>query len=186
MMTNVKTFLFKSMLFILLCMPLVTLSQNNLQMAYVEENRLLENLDGYAEQIQSLDSLKQAYAKDVKEKNEKLTLKVQTLLANYDLEENESIESIETKLNETDKDKFSLYIEENELMGKVSENYNKMLVTKYEQTVQPLLKKLNNIIDVYAKKNKINIVHKLESLNVAYINEDMNITEDILKLLEKE
>jgi Skp family chaperone for outer membrane proteins len=169
----------------MLCSPILSIAQKGTNVAYIQETKILEELEDYKQQVKIIDSLKQSFRQDVKDKTDKLNLKLQGLLSNYEVNQEDTMESIKAKLNEEDKERFTLYMEENKLLEEYSKNYESILQTKYQQNIQPILKEVNDMIITYAKSNKIHIVHKLEGMQVAYIDEDLNITEDILKEIRK-
>lgn len=184
-MQNFHLLIYKLSLLVLLLLPMMTLAQKGNKIAYIQETEILKSIEDYKVQIKELDSLKQSFTNDLSKKTETLKEKLQTLLDNYELQEGETLESVQEKLKEEDKEKYSLYMEENNLLKDYSSNYEKILQTKYKQNIQPILDRVNSVIKEYAKSKNINIIHKLEELNVAYIDEDLNITDAILKKLEE-
>lgn len=174
----------KKVLFILSTTCFLNLSAQ--KTAYIEQTTLLKSLNGYEKNVKYVDSTKQAYTLEIQNSEKKLNEKVQVLLKNYKLSENETNESIKTKLSELDKSKFELYQEESKLIEKSTKNYDLMLQTLFKEKVQPLMDKLNKSIETYAKANKIDTVFIIENFGpaLAYIDKSKNITEEIKKTLK--
>ncbi len=181
----------KYFLIILVILPFALMAQKskskiNSQIAYVEQNIILSNLKGYGVYTKEIDSLKQVFAKEIQESTAQLNEKMNTLLKNYQLNQNESIEQIKSKLKENDLSKFELYLKENELIEKSKINYELMLKATYDQKVQPLLNRVNQTIENYATSHGFLIVLTLENMSpaIAYINKGINITNEINALLK--
>ena len=154
--------------------------------AYVEEKVLLKALVGYEKNTKSLDSLKQVYSQETANAKKELEKKVAALLAPYGFSSYESVAAIQAKLKPADAEKLALYTKEGELLAKVNANYQLVLQTIYEQKVQPLLDKLNNILANYAKANDIKMIYTFEKIapSLAYLDKGLDITPEILQLLQ--
>jgi Skp family chaperone for outer membrane proteins len=61
-----------------------------------------------------------------------------------------------------------------------------MIETMYEHKVQPILNRINQIIEDYAKAKNIKVVFTLENISpaLAYIDKGVNITDEIIKRLQ--
>lgn len=184
---NTMKYSFKIILF--LFVPFWILAQNSkktLPMAYVEETVLLKALKGYEQNTKSLDSLQQVYLQETNNAKKELEQKVAALLAPYALGSSETMETIKAKLKPADADRLALYTKEKDLLTKVNANYQLVLKTIYEQKIQPLLDQLNTLIANYAKAQDIKMIYTLEKIapSLAYIDRGMDITPEILKLLQ--
>ena len=180
----------KHFIILLVILPLITFAQktkntSSSTVTYIELNKILKSLKNFEQNTKEVDSLKQLYTKEIQESTKKLNDKINVLLKPYQLNENETIESIKSKLKETDVSKFELYLQENELVEKASKNYDLMIKTIYEQKVQPLLDNVNRTIEEYAKANNIIIVYTLENISpaLAYIDKGIDISDEINKKL---
>lgn len=185
---NIKNYF----LSILLIFPFILSAQKSksstiIPVAYVEQSKLLKTLSGFEQNTKELDSIKQVYTNEIKENLQQLDGKIKELLKPYQFNENETLESIKSKLKENDLAKLDLYIQESELIDKSSKNYDLMIKTLYNQKVQPLLDKLNAAIEEYAKTNNIQMVYILENISpaLAYVNKGINITENVKILILK-
>lgn len=174
----------KKVLFILSTICFLNLSAQ--KTAYIEQTELLKSLNGYEENVKLVDSTKQVYNKEIQDAQKKLNEKIQNLLKNYKVTENDTDETLKAKLSDIDKSKFELYQEENKLIEKSVKNFDLILKGLYNEKIQVLLNKLNKTIETYAKANKIDMVFILENLGsaLAYIDKSKNITEEIKKTLK--
>lgn len=186
MMKNFRLFLSKTLLVLVFAMPLCTMAQKNQKVAYIEETKILEAISGYETALKTIDSLRQDFNDELKEKKQNLNDKLQVLLSDYEITAEDTTESLEAKLNEEDKEKYALYKNEGELINQYSKNYKTTLEKKYNELVRPLLDRVDSIIAKYAEDNKIVVVYKYESLNVAYLNESLDITEAIIEVMKKD
>jgi Skp family chaperone for outer membrane proteins len=153
--------------------------------AYIEQTELLKSLKGYEENVKLVDSTKKVYSQEIQDAQKKLNDKFQALIKNYNVTDKDTDETLKAKLSDLDKSKFELYQDESKMIEKSTKNYDLMLQTLFKDKVQPLLDKLNNSIDTYAKKNKIDMVFILENIQpaLAYIDKSKNITSEIKKML---
>jgi Skp family chaperone for outer membrane proteins len=186
---NLKTFF----LVFIAIVPLTVSSQkiknanrNQPNIAYVEQNIILKKLEGFEKNTKEVDSLRQVYSKEIQENTTQLTEKINNLLKPYDIKQNEKVEQIKSKLNENDLAKFELYLKEDELIEKSRKNYELVIKSLYNEKVQPLLNRVNQTIENYAKSHGILIVLTLENISpaIAYINKGINITDEINSLLK--
>ena len=88
----------------------------------------------------------------------------------------------------TDTLKLNLLLEEDKALAKKEETYNAIIKEEYQNKIQPLLDKLNIIIDQYASKQKLDAIYVLEQIQPAmvYINPKRIITNDIIEIVKKE
>jgi Skp family chaperone for outer membrane proteins len=174
--------------FLLVCIPLIGYCQkskkNDLGIAYIEQNIVLKSAQGYEKNIKEIDSLKKVYSTELKSSIEKLNLNLDNLLKPYSFKSDETLDVIKSKLKPTDLEKLELYLKEKELIDKSQKNYDLVLKTQYEQKIMPIINKINKVIEEYVKANNIKIIYNLENISqsLVYIDKNINITEDIIKL----
>ena len=171
----------KHFLILLIFIPFLSFAQKNSKISYVEEAKLLEKIDGYEQNIKEIDSLKKAYSAEIATKTQELDNKFKALISGYDIANNETDESLVAKLNDEDKAMYDLLKQNSESLKNTAKSYNNMLEIKQNKKVQPLLDNVNKIIEDYAKSNGIGIVYTFERMNVAFIDDKLNITEEIIK-----
>ena len=171
----------KHFLILLIFIPFLSFAQKNSKIAYVEEAKLLEKIDGYEQNIKEIDSLKKAYSAEIATKTQELDNKFKALISGYDIANNETDESLVAKLNDEDKAMYDLLKQNSESLKNTAKSYNNMLEIKQNKKVQPLLDNVNKIIEDYTKSNGIGIVYTFERMNVAFIDDKLNITEEIIK-----
>lgn len=172
----------KLLIFLLLVTSITVTSQN---FAYIERDSILNSQPAYKINLTAIDSLKQVYVKQVQEERNNWNSAITAVLSTYNVQENENIDTVKERMNDVDKSKLELLLDEEKLLTKKAKNFDLQLQTKYNETVQPIINKINSTIENYAKKEKIDVVYTIEELSpaLAYINKSKNITTAIIKLL---
>ena len=151
--------------------------------AYLRVDTILQELPDYQKYIQENDSLKTYFSEEVETENEKLSNKINNLFKKYNPKEGESVDQVIARFSESDKTTFQLLQKESEMLEEKTKSYNQLLNLNYNENVQPLLDKLNSIVEEYAQKNKFDMVFILEEVGpqLAYINQKKDITLEIIK-----
>ena len=67
-------------------------------------------------------------------------------------------------------------------------SYNKQLEQQYQQNIEPYNKAVNNALESYAKKNKIDYIWYMEAIKqqLGYVNKSKDITQVIVEMVNKE
>jgi len=152
--------------------------------AYIEQTRVLHSIQGYEESLREIDSLRTMYSLEVKESVEKLQNKINILLEPYQFKQAETIEDMKSKLKGNDIQLFEMYMQESDFITKATKNYELMLQTIYNQKIKPINDKVNKVIEDFAQSQNLSIIYNVESLSTTvYINQEINITNQIIKLL---
>jgi Skp family chaperone for outer membrane proteins len=177
--------------FLFFILPTVLMAQkksnsNFEPIAYIEKTAILKAVAGFEKNTKEIDSLKQTFSKEIGESVKKLNTKIEQLLSPYNFKKEDNLEIIKSQLKPNDLDKLELYLKENELIDRSSKNYDLMIETMYEHKVQPILNRINQIIEDYAKAKNIKVVFTLENISpaLAYIDKGVNITDEIIKRLQ--
>lgn len=162
------------------------LSLSSQSIAYLRVDTILQELPGYQKHIQENDSLKNYYSEEVKAENEKLTNRINNLFSKYNPREGESVDQIVARFSESDKTTFLLMQKETEMLEEKTKSYNQLLTLNYNENVQPLLDKLNLVVEECAQKNKLDMVFILEEVGpqLAYVNQKKDITVEIIKKIK--
>jgi Skp family chaperone for outer membrane proteins len=156
------------------------------KIAYVQETKILYSLKEYQKQVKEIDSLSKQYKNQIAIKTTESNNKFDKLLAGYKFEQNETIESIKSKMKPADVKKLEALqseLAEIDSQGKKHENELSLI---YKTKIQPKLDSVNKVIEDYAKKNKIDVIYKLENIGsaLAYVNKKLEITDEIIKQLK--
>jgi Skp family chaperone for outer membrane proteins len=156
------------------------------KIAYVQETKILYSLKEYQKQVKEIDSLSKQYKNQIAIKTTESNNKFDKLLAGYKFEQNETIESIKSKMKPADVKKLEALqseLAEIDSQGKKHENELSLI---YKTKIQPKLDNVNKVIEDYAKKNKIDVIYKLENIGsaLAYVNKKLEITDEIIKQLK--
>ncbi len=170
---------------------LLSLSINKLtaqKYAYIEQQKVLESINNYEKEIKYVDSLKNAYSTEITSKQNNLSKNLNILFNSYKITEKDfaslTSKDIQAKLKPADYDKFNLYKKENEMIKETIKNHELTLKNEYNSRIKPKLDHVNKIMETYAIKKKLDFVQIIENTNFyAYINKKLNITDEIIKLL---
>lgn len=159
-------------------------SQGN---AYLRRDTLLSVLPGYTAKVNAFDSLKTAFTEELKMEQQKLEQKVSSLFAPYNPKPTETTEALIARLSPADASRYALLQKESALLDDRSKSYNEILQMNYKQNVQPLLEKLNKVIEDYSVKNKLDMVFILEDIApaLAYVNKGKDITSALIAIIKK-
>ena len=150
--------------------------------AFVNEGKLLAALPGYTYAIKETDSIKKVFENEIVSSKQNLNTKYQTLLAPYKLPENITLEELQVKLSDIDKQKLELYQDEGKLIEKQIKSKQSEFENLYKQKVGKLIERLNDVIKTYCKENKIDVLLKIDILgsSVAYYDESKEVTNALL------
>lgn len=156
------------------------------KVAYVQENKILKTISGYETEVKEIDSLTNVYKNEISLKSKENNEKIKKTLSAYKFGEKESLESIKAKLKPADLKKLEQFQKEIEDLDKKGKEYEEKLTGMYKSKVQPKLDKVNKVLEDYSKKNKIDMIYKLENIGsaLAYVNNQLDITEEIIKALK--
>jgi len=154
--------------------------------AFISETKILKAAAGYEKSVKEMDSVKVRLSAEVKENQDQLKTKLNTLLSSYKLNAEMSLEEITSRLNDSDKKKLDLLQEEAQLLDKKIKNLQEDYEALYKVKVGVILERINAAISTYCKTHKIDILYKLESLNSAmgYMNPSLDITDQIAAKLK--
>lgn len=151
------------------------------KVAYVKEVAILKSIKDYEKNINYIDSLGKEMKIELSKSEKEISDKAEKLIKNYKIPVGEDIKS---KLKPADLEKLNLYEKEFELLKEKMKNNETKINDLYNSMILPELTKVNEVIANYAKKKKIQIVYKLESSsNMAYIDSNLDVTEEIIKLM---
>ena len=152
---------------------------------YIHRDSILKSVPNYLPKLQELSSDQKKYSAEVKQGMDDLQRRVSDLLKPYKPVAKESISGIKSRMSDMDTIKLNLLLDEEKSLKKKEESYNYMLNFTYKNEIQPILDKVNDAINNYAKKNKLDGVYILENMSntLAYINEDRVITQDIINVV---
>lgn len=154
--------------------------------AYIRRDTLLQVLPGYTSQVNTFDSLKTAFGEELKMEQQKLEKKANALFAAYNPKSEESTEALLGRMSQVDISRYNLLQKESALLDERGKSYNQILETHYKQKVQPLIEKLNKVIETYALKNKYDMIFILEDIApaLAYVNKGKDVTLPIIQLIQ--
>jgi Skp family chaperone for outer membrane proteins len=154
--------------------------------AFIYESKLLKATPGYEQAIAQMDTLKAQMQKEFQTAQALLNNKVNNLVTPYNFDNETTLEQLQAKLSETDKKKFALLQEESQLLEKQAKAKEEEYQEAYQQKVGTILTKINTTVKDYCKKNKIEILYKLDQLQpaIAYYEENKDITETLIKIIK--
>lgn len=155
--------------------------------AYIHRDSVFMQLKGYLAKKASLDSVRQAYDEEIRGLRDAQQEQYNVLLTPYCIEKNESPEQIEMKLSNEDRERLKLLQEADVLIEKRIKTYNSLLQRQYQLNIQPYIDKVNQVIELYAKKNKIDFIWVIEDITnqLAYFNKGKNVTKSIAEWVNK-
>lgn len=155
--------------------------------AYLRRDTLLQELPGYSKAIREFEDMKKMYNEEVNADRERLNQKIGELIASYQFKTDEPVESLVSRMNPSDQARFGVIQKEAELLEEKVKSYNQIVEKHFKEKVQPLLDKVNQEIENYAKKNKLDMVFILEEIgpSLAYVNKGRDITPAIIALVKK-
>lgn len=155
--------------------------------AFINETKLLENLPGYKQALQKTDSINQAFVTEIKKEQEAIGKKEQLLLKPYHTNDKITPAEIKAKFSDIDKKKYELLEQEAALLQKKIDAKQDEYSQLYKQHLGVLLNKANTEINNFCKKNKIDVLLKLDKLSsaIAYYDKEKDITDVIVENLKK-
>lgn len=158
---------------------------NAQETAFIYESKLLKVTPGYAQALEQMDTLKNQMQKELKTAQALLSTKFTNLVEPYNFSSDTNIEQIQAKLSETDKKKFSLLQEENQLLEKQAKAKEEEYQQIYKEKVGTILENVNKVVKEYCKKNKIDILYKIDVLQpaIAYYDESKEVTQELINQL---
>ncbi|MFZ4928310.1 OmpH family outer membrane protein [Chryseobacterium sp. Mn2064] len=150
--------------------------------AFINEAKLLQNLPGYTNAKKETDEISKKFTAEIKEEREALYAKENQLLKSYNLNGQVSAEDLKNKLSEIDKKKYELLGEEAKLFEKKIQAKQDEYSQIYQQKVGSILNKATQEISSYCKKNKIDVLFKIDTMvsAVAYYDKEKDITDLII------
>ncbi len=169
---------------ILVLCPVFTFGQ---KIAYLHTDSILLSIPQYASKMAKLDSVKQAYSKEVETGVAGVQSQYEKLITPYAPKNNETVQALKSRMNVSDTLRLSLLQKEATQWQEKRQTYEKMLQNQYNLDVQPLLNKVNALVADYAKVNGISAVYSFEQLRGAliYIDNKQNITGIIIRKLKQ-
>ena len=176
-------------LFVSLLMIVASIGSVNAQnFGYIHRDSILKSVPNYLPKLQELSDNQKKYSAEISQGMENLQQKVSKLLQPYKHTEKENLVGIKARMNPIDTVKLNLLLDEEKSLIKKEESYNYMLNFTYKNEKQPILDKVNQAINSYAKKNKYDGIYILENVSsaLAYINEDKIITQAIIDLVKNQ
>ena len=167
-------------------MSFITFNLNAQKIAFINETKLLRATLGYEQAVAHLDTLKLQMQTELREAQNVLSNKVSSLFKAYNFTNAATTEQIQAKLSETDKKKFALLQEENQLLEKQTNAKEEEYQQIYNENVGSILERVNKVVKEYCKKNKIDILYKIDVLRpaIAYYDESKDVTEIVIKLVQ--
>lgn len=155
--------------------------------AFINESKLLKATPGYEQAIAQMDTLKNQMQQELQTTQALLSTKISNLLKPYNFTTEVSLEEVKAKLSEIDKKKFDLLQEENQLLDKQAKAKEEEYQAAYKEKVGTILEKVNQTVKNYCKKNKIDVLYKMDQLQsaIAYYDESKEVTEIIIKLVNE-
>ena len=179
MKTSVKTLLFL----------LVSISFNYIsaqKVCYVKETEILKSIPDYEKNTKFIDSLRITYENQLKNEGADLDKKLTNLLSNYKIGKDETLEMVKKRLKPADLKKIEDYAKETDDLQKKSKKLNDELQIIYKEKIQIKLDQVNKVMSEFAKKNKYDLIYKFENISpaLAFIEEKLDVTKDIIKLLK--
>lgn len=156
--------------------------------AYIYKDSLYAKLQAYPHKKQALDSLQGVYTKAVQAQKQGLQKQYAALTEAYAPKQGETIEQLKTRMKTIDAEKLNLLQEEDKLLETRIKSYNKQLEQQYQQNIEPYNKAVNNALESYAKKNKIDYIWYMEAIKqqLGYVNKSKDITQVIVEMVNKE
>lgn len=171
----------------LILLFLLTITGHAQKTAFINEKALFEVLPGFKEGLKKSDSLKVTFEKEIESDKKRISTEKLLLLSSYGIKDETDLKNIDVKLSEIDKGKFQILMEETKLLDKKIEikqfEYQSF---HYQKVVKPI-DDLNQLIQSYCIKNKIDLLLKLDVLSstIAYYDKKKDISDEIIKLILK-
>ena len=149
---------------------------------YVNRDSILVSVQEYTIKLNSIEKMKEAYALEIKESNNNLTQKFNDLLSSYNIQQNEDVNSIKSRMKSSDTIRLNILLNEEKSLNAKEKSYHDLLVSEYQKDVQPILNKIDNAISNYAIKNKIDFIYDINTMSPAlvYVNRKKNVTKQII------
>jgi len=155
--------------------------------AYLYTDSVLLSVPDYKLKVAKLDSVRQNYTKEINAGIAVIQGRYETLTATYALKKNETIQELKKRMSASDTLRVGLLEKEAVQWQDKRTTYDKLILTQYNQEIQPLLNKVNGVISDYARANGLSAVYSFEQLRslVIYIDPKQNITGVIMRKLKQ-
>ncbi|WP_294311385.1 OmpH family outer membrane protein [uncultured Chryseobacterium sp.] len=155
--------------------------------AFISKEKLYPALKGYSAKQASLDTLKVKLYREVRQEEQGLQKKYQAIINPYAPGQNETLEELQTRMSKPDTERLKLLQEEQKLHESRIISYNNQITDQYNRDLKAYVETANKEIEVYARKNKIDMVWYLEDIKMAlpYYNNAKNITAVIADRVNK-
>jgi Outer membrane protein (OmpH-like). len=171
-------------LFVLLAFcPMLVFGQ---KIAYVYSDSLLLSIPSYKLNMNKIDSMRQAYTKEITTGVATVQSQYEKLVEPYAPKKNEMLPELKKRMSVSDTLRLSMLEKEAIQWQEKKIAYDKMIQNQYNQYIQPMLNKANKVIADYAKAVSLSAVYSFEQLRNAliYIDPKQNITEIIIRKLK--
>lgn len=171
-----------SLLIILFCGSYV-FAQNT---AFIHRDSILSSVKNYKINLTKVDTLAKRFQKEIELAKAKVKVDFNKIIEVYNPVKDETLEIIKKRMSVSDVTKIDLIVDENALLEKKLKSYNSIVKSEYDQTVSPIIQKVNKILETYALKNKIDTIYIIENIgaSIAYINKNKIVTKEIIAMLK--
>ena len=172
----------KKKVFTILAGILFLTNANAQNAAYINRDSVLISIPEYVNKLNNLEKSKEDFIKEIKENDASLEQKFKDLLGSYNLQQNEDLNSIKSRMKSSDTIRLNILLNEEKTLKAKEKSYNNLLVDEYQKDIQPILNKIDNAISNYAIKNKIDFIYDINTMSPAlvYVNRKKNVTKQII------
>lgn len=154
---------------------------------YIHRDSVLNSVPGYKVNLTSLISSEKAYDKELKEANQALDQKFQSLVGSYKLTQGETVEVLKKRMKAKDTISLNLLMAEEKMLDQKARAYRAMLQDKQITEILPILDAVNREIVKYTKLNKYDAIYAIEAVGsqLVFVSDSKVITEPSIKIVSK-
>jgi Skp family chaperone for outer membrane proteins len=165
-------------------MPKVMQAQST---AYIYRDSVYMAVPGLMNKMKEIDSIKTLYTAEIKQGQDNLQAKLNTLITSYQPKEGENINLLKKRMSAADTLQLNLLTEEDKMQQLKIKSYESMIQARYQHEIVPVLNKVNAAVESYALRNKLDFIFIMEQITPAlmYMNKSKNVTADIIKLVAR-
>jgi len=171
--------------FLMFCLcPYVGMAQES--EVYIAVNKVLEIAPNYTKSVQKVDSLTVVYKEEINTAKSGIDSAYQIFVKENKVTSKETQEALKKRVSEVTFKKFTLLQEEYTQLEKRAKELEDLLALQYKTEVRSIELVVTDIINTYAEKNNIPVIHNLDALgnSLVYVDKKLIVTNKIIELVQ--
>ena len=152
---------------------------------FIYKDSIYPKLYGYSAKLSAWDTTRQAYSQEVDNLRKEINNKYRLLLEPYQLTQSATKEQLNARLNDSDKVRYNLIVEEEDLLELRIKTYNSLLQKQYDMDIKPYIEKVDKALEQFALSNRVDFIWVMEELKygLAYFNKSKDVSKIIVEMV---